>query len=47
MLGAMLMTQHNIGFYQHLMAGLRAAIAAGQLADFAAGFLARYQRKGR
>jgi len=43
MLGAMLMTQHNIGFYQQLMAGLRGAIAAGTLQDFAAGFLARYQ----
>ncbi|MFZ4690096.1 MAG: tRNA guanosine(34) transglycosylase Tgt [Polymorphobacter sp.] len=44
MLGAMLMTEHNIGFYQHLMAGLRAAIAGQRLADFAAGFLARYRR---
>jgi queuine tRNA-ribosyltransferase len=47
MLGAMLMTQHNIGFYQHLMACLRSAISEGRLADFAAGFLARYQRKAR
>ena len=45
MLGAMLMTQHNIGFYQQLMAGLRGAIAAGTLQDFAAGFLARYQAR--
>jgi queuine tRNA-ribosyltransferase len=44
MLGAMLMTQHNIGFYQQLMAGLRSAIAAGQLADYADRFLDRYQR---
>jgi queuine tRNA-ribosyltransferase len=42
MLGAMLMTQHNIGFYQQLMAGLRSAITAGTLGDFAAAFLARY-----
>jgi len=42
MLGAMLMTEHNIGFYQHLMAGLRAAIADRRLAAFAAGFLRRY-----
>jgi queuine tRNA-ribosyltransferase len=42
MLGAMLMTQHNIGFYQHLMAGLRAAIAEHRLAGFAANFLQRY-----
>ncbi len=42
MLGAMLMTQHNVGFYQALMAALRAAIAEQRLADFASGFLARY-----
>jgi queuine tRNA-ribosyltransferase len=42
MLGAMLMTQHNIGFYQALMAGLRSAIAEARLAGFAAHFLARY-----
>ena len=47
MLGAMLLTQHNIGFYQQLMAGLRAAITDGVLADFAAAFLARYQKKPR
>jgi queuine tRNA-ribosyltransferase len=45
MLGAMLMTQHNIGFYQQLMAALRAAIAGDSVQDFAAGFLARYTRK--
>ncbi|OYU34240.1 tRNA guanosine(34) transglycosylase Tgt [Novosphingobium sp. PASSN1] len=45
MLGAMLMTEHNIGFYQHLMAGLRAAIAETRLAAFAAGFLARYSAR--
>jgi queuine tRNA-ribosyltransferase len=45
MLGAMLLTQHNIGFYQQLMAGLRGAIAAGGLDDFAAGFLARYKAR--
>jgi queuine tRNA-ribosyltransferase len=42
MLGAMLMTEHNIWFYQQLMSGLRAAIAEGRLAAFAADFLARY-----
>ncbi len=47
MLGAMLMTQHNIGFYQQLMAGLRAAIAAQRLDDFAGAFLARYAAKTR
>ncbi|PZN93912.1 MAG: tRNA guanosine(34) transglycosylase Tgt [Alphaproteobacteria bacterium] len=44
MLGAMLMTEHNIWFYQQLMAGLRAAIAAHRLHDFAAHFLARYRK---
>jgi queuine tRNA-ribosyltransferase len=38
----MLMTEHNIWFYQALMADLRAAIAAGTLNAFASGFRARY-----
>jgi queuine tRNA-ribosyltransferase len=42
-LGAMLMTEHNIWFYQQLMAGLRAAIGEGRLAAHAAAFLARYK----
>ncbi|HEX8238290.1 MAG TPA: tRNA guanosine(34) transglycosylase Tgt [Allosphingosinicella sp.] len=37
-LGAMLMTEHNIWFYQGLMSDLRAAISEGRLAAFAAGF---------
>ena len=41
-LGAMLMTEHNIWFYQTLMADLRAEIGAGRLAAFAEQFLARY-----
>jgi queuine tRNA-ribosyltransferase len=41
-LGAMLMTEHNVSFYQQLMAGLRSAIAEGRLKDFAADFRARY-----
>jgi queuine tRNA-ribosyltransferase len=45
MLGAMLMTAHNIWFYQELMQGLRDAISAGELTAFANAFLARY--KGR
>ena len=36
MLGAMLLTEANLAYYQGLMAGLRAAIAAGRLADFIA-----------
>ena len=42
MLGAMLMTEHNIAFYEALMADLRAAIAGGTLAGFATTFRARY-----
>src|SRR5207237_8974444 len=34
-LGSMLLTQHNLTYYAALMAELRAAIAAGRLADFA------------
>ncbi|MGN6376539.1 MAG: tRNA guanosine(34) transglycosylase Tgt [Sphingomonas sp.] len=37
-LGAMLMTEHNIWSYQTLMADLRAAIAEGRLAAFARSF---------
>jgi queuine tRNA-ribosyltransferase len=33
-LGMMLLTWNNLAYYQELMAGLRGAIAAGQLADF-------------
>ena len=44
MLGAMLMTQHNIHFYQELMQGLRDSIAAGRLASFAADFRRDYRR---
>ncbi len=45
-LGAMLMTQHNVHFYQALMADMRAAIAAGSLSSFAATFLDRYRSGG-
>jgi queuine tRNA-ribosyltransferase len=38
-LGSRLMTLHNLFFYQQLMQGIRAAIEAGRLADYAAGFL--------
>jgi queuine tRNA-ribosyltransferase len=44
MLGAMLMTEHNLWFYQQLMAGLRDAIEKGVLSDYARSFRARYQR---
>jgi queuine tRNA-ribosyltransferase len=39
-LGAMLMTAHNLTYYQDLMRGMRAAIQAGTLATFAADFAA-------
>ena len=42
MLGAMLMTEHNLVFYQELMAGTRAAIAEGRLGAFAEGMRGRY-----
>jgi queuine tRNA-ribosyltransferase len=45
-LGAMLMTEHNLWFYQALMADLRAAIAGGRLAAFANDFRATYYGKG-
>lgn len=44
MLGAMLMTQHNLHFYQDLMQGMRDAIAAGTFASFRSDFDARYRR---
>ena len=40
-LGAMLLTWHNLHYYQQLMAGLRAAIDAARLADYIAEFRAR------
>lgn len=44
MLGAMLMTEHNIGFYQQLMAAMRSAIAGGTFAEFAANFRRSYAK---
>ena len=45
-LGAMLMTEHNLHFYQQLMKGMRAAIAERRFAAHADNFLDRYRRKG-
>ncbi|PZU11747.1 tRNA guanosine(34) transglycosylase Tgt [Sphingomonas sp.] len=42
MLGAMLLTEHNLWFYQQLMAGLRGAIAEGRLTAWATEFRRRY-----
>ncbi|QWC55708.1 tRNA guanosine(34) transglycosylase Tgt [Erythrobacter sp. 3-20A1M] len=41
-LGAMLVTEHNLTFYQRLMQAMRDAIAAGRFAGFAAQFRADY-----
>jgi queuine tRNA-ribosyltransferase len=44
-IAAMLLTWHNLTFYQDLMAGLRAAVAHGDMAGFATRFQARYKRQ--
>ena len=44
-LGAMLMTEHNLWFYQRLMADLREAIATTDLKAFSANFLDRYRAR--
>ena len=44
-LGAMLMTEHNIAFYQQLMQAMRDAIEIGRLADFTADFRRDYLKK--
>ena len=41
MISGMLLTWHNLHYYQQLMAGLREAIASGRLDDFVAEFHAR------
>jgi queuine tRNA-ribosyltransferase len=43
-LGAMLMTEHNLWFYQRLMQDLREAIAEGRLSAYANAFRERYRR---
>ena len=44
-LGAMLMTEHNICFYQSLMADMRSAIADGVFESFASDFVTRYKQE--
>ena len=44
-IAAMLLTWHNLTYYQDLMAGLRAAIVEGRSGAFAAGVAATYARK--
>ena len=41
-LGAMLMTEHNIAFYQQLMQAMRDAIGEGRLSDFTVQFRREY-----
>ena len=41
-LGAMLVTEHNLSFYQQLMQGMRDAIGAGTFAAFAGDFRRDY-----
>ena len=43
-LGAMLMTEHNLSFYQRLMQGLRDAIRERRFTAHAAAFLSRYRQ---
>lgn len=42
MLGPMLLTEHNLYYYQHLMQGIRHAISEGTLASYAAGLRASW-----
>jgi queuine tRNA-ribosyltransferase len=46
-LGAMLMTQHNLWFYQQIMQNLREAILGERVKDFARAFLERYRSAPR
>ena len=45
-LGAMLVTEHNLSFYQQLMQAMRTAITAGAFANFAAQFRHDYLKGG-
>jgi queuine tRNA-ribosyltransferase len=43
MLGAMLLTEHNLSFYQQLMAAMREAIGEGRMEAWTAAFFDRYR----
>ncbi len=45
-LASMLLTWANVAYYQSLMSGIRAAISAGRIADFAAATRANWARGG-
>jgi len=44
-IASMLLTWHNLAFYQDMMAGMRAAISKGRAQGFAADFLAPYRKE--
>ena len=44
-LGAMLMTEHNLWFYQRMMQRIRDAIGEGRFVPYAAAFLGRYRQQ--
>jgi len=44
MLGAMLLSEINLAYYQHLMAGMRTAIGEGRFADFGAATREAWER---
>ncbi len=46
LLGPVLLSWHNVAYYQRLMRRLRAAILAGRLAEFRAAFLAGLDQRG-
>ena len=45
-IASMLLTAHNLTFYQQVMAGLRAAIASGTIEAWAQSFFGRYGARG-
>jgi queuine tRNA-ribosyltransferase len=47
MLGAMLLTWVNIAYYQELMEGIRVAISAGCLPEFAAATRESWEKEAR
>ena len=44
MLGAVLLSTVNLAYYQELMAGMRAAIAAGRFEAFRAATIAQWEQ---
>ena len=46
-LASMLLTAHNLTYYQDLMAGMRAAVAEGRATRYARDVQAVYQRENK